>query len=262
MSVKTRVFLALCLMAALGLRVHDLAAESIWADEAVSIQMAHLPLPELIGATTSSNVANYARSGDARVLLDLGKPPLYFLLLHGWIRLFGDSAVAVRSLSAILGTLAVMLTFVVGRMLMSDRAALFATAFAALAPVQLHYSQEARQYALLTCCAVLSYIALLRFERRPGVRTAALYVAAGVLTAYSHSVGAFVIAAQACYLVLRWLLWPDSRSVVVRAFGLQVLVGVLSAAWAVAAWQQYRQLGGVFFPSVPTLYSVYETLQR
>ena len=47
-----------------------------------------------------------------------------------------------------------------------------------------------------------------------------------------------------------------------RAFGLQALVGVLSAAWAVVAWQQYRQLGGVFFPPIPTLYSVYETLRE
>ncbi len=44
-------------------------------------------------------------------------PPLYYWLLAGWVRLFGSSEVAVRSLSALLGVVLVALTYVLGRLL-------------------------------------------------------------------------------------------------------------------------------------------------
>jgi hypothetical protein len=41
-----------------------------------------------------------------------GKLPLFDILLHGWVRIFGDSLFALRAMSALLGTVAIVLVFV------------------------------------------------------------------------------------------------------------------------------------------------------
>src|SRR3954468_16100993 len=58
---------------------------AMWLDEAQSVSFASLPLTRIPGALRQD-----------------GAPPLYYLLLHVWIRLFGDSDAAVRSLSVVL----------------------------------------------------------------------------------------------------------------------------------------------------------------
>jgi len=47
--------------------------------------------------------------------LDPGKFALYDLMLHEWIGVFGDSPFAMRAVSAALGTIAIVLVFVVVR---------------------------------------------------------------------------------------------------------------------------------------------------
>ena len=67
------------LLLGLFLRVYNLSSESIWLDEGVSIRLAHLTPSEIIEDRTS-NVHS----------------PLYFLILHYWVKHFGDSGFAVR----------------------------------------------------------------------------------------------------------------------------------------------------------------------
>ena len=44
-----------------------------------------------------------------------GAPPLYYVLLHGWMGVFGDSDLAVRSLSGVIGVVTVPLVWLAGR---------------------------------------------------------------------------------------------------------------------------------------------------
>ena len=46
---------------------------------------------------------------------DGGKLPLFDVVLHGWVRIFGDSLFAMRAMSAALGTVAIVLLFVAVR---------------------------------------------------------------------------------------------------------------------------------------------------
>src|SRR5437868_6293786 len=70
----------------LALRLVDLGRESFWLDEAGRAAIAALPLGDIPRAVA---------------VIELS-PPLYHLLLHGWIQLFGDGDVAVRLFSAVL----------------------------------------------------------------------------------------------------------------------------------------------------------------
>src|SRR5437899_1954089 len=64
-------------------------------------------------------------------------PPLYFLLLHFWIRLFGESDLALRSLSALFGVLALPVIFAAAARLAGRRVGVLAALFSALSPWQI-----------------------------------------------------------------------------------------------------------------------------
>jgi len=116
----------------MSLRFYGLAAQSFWSDEGNSVALARAGLVEIA----------------TRTALDI-HPPLYYWLLHGWMRLTGDSEVAVRSLSAFTDVLLVVITYRLARHLFGRRAGLVAAFAAAISPFQIYYAQEARMYALL-----------------------------------------------------------------------------------------------------------------
>ena len=73
-----------------------------------------------IAATTEFTEVRYEADGSLRsrrlpdALRHDGAPPLYYVMLHGWMRLFGTGTVAVRALSGLLGVVALPLTFAAG----------------------------------------------------------------------------------------------------------------------------------------------------
>jgi mannosyltransferase len=80
--------LAVTVVSAL-LRTGDLHA-GFWIDEGIAVGIASHPL------------------GDIPALLRQdGSPPLYYLLLHGWLALTGDGEAATRTLSLLFAAIAV-----------------------------------------------------------------------------------------------------------------------------------------------------------
>lgn len=143
-------------------------------------------------------------------------PPLYYTLLKGWTALLGarDEA-AVRSLSVLLSVATIPLVALIGREVAGRRAGLLAAALFAVAPVQVHYAQEGRTYALLTLVTAAALLGTLRFLRAAahggsGRRWLALYAAAAVGMIYSHATAAITLAAlNLC--ALGWLLAAPAR---------------------------------------------------
>src|SRR5215469_11764749 len=127
---------------AIVLRAIHMGALSLWNDELFSRYYADLFGVKYLWTT-----------GLARE----SSPPLYYMAIEGWMRLFGSSEVAMRSLSAVASVLTVPLVYAIGKELFDSRSALLAALVFALSPMQVAYAQEARTYALLSLpvCAVL-----------------------------------------------------------------------------------------------------------
>ncbi len=89
-----------------GVVARFVAPPELWLDEAQSVAIARLPLPELFAALEQD-----------------GSPPLYYLLLHAWIAVFGESATAVRVLSAGISVLTLPLAWHIARRLAGRRVA-------------------------------------------------------------------------------------------------------------------------------------------
>ncbi|MEU5565942.1 glycosyltransferase family 39 protein [Micromonospora musae] len=121
----------------------------------------------------------------------------YYLFMHGWTALAGDSIVALRlpSVLAMAGTAA--LTALLGRRLAGGRAGLLAGLLFALLPGTSRYAQEARPYALASLFAVLATLLLVDALRRSGWGRWIGYAAALAALGLTHLIALTLLAAHA-----------------------------------------------------------------
>ncbi|MQT71709.1 hypothetical protein GHO43_27480, partial [Pseudomonas sp. FSL R10-0071] len=130
-------------------------------------------------------------------------PPLYFMLLHGWMGVFGDSLASIRALSVVPGIATVFLGMWLVRLVATQRAALLAGILLALLPTAVRYSQEVRMYSLLGMWLIGATIALVYWVKNPD-KTRYLAVYAALMTAafYTHYFAAFCVMAHWLYLLI------------------------------------------------------------
>jgi mannosyltransferase len=172
---------------------------ALWLDEALSVNIARLSIPELFDALRRD-----------------GAPPLYYVLLHGWMRVLGDGDWAVRALSGVFGVAALPVAFQVGRRMGGRWLAWASVVLLATSPFAVRYSSETRMYSLVILLALLGHLAVLRaVERTTPARLAAVAGVVGLLV-YTHYWAFFLIAASIS--VLGWIGWRRrSRSVLLAA---------------------------------------------
>jgi mannosyltransferase len=198
----------LALMAAsLLLRTGALGA-GYWIDEGISVGIASHDLRDIPGALGQD-----------------GNPPLYYLLLHGWMKIFGTTEAATRALSLLFALLAIPASFWAGTRLFSRRAGVIAAAGAAGAPFLTYYAQETRMYSLVVLLSILASasfaLAFVRSERKHVVYLG-VWLA---LLLYTHTWGIFlVVAMSAVWLHLRRRGEVDTRD------GVRLLI-VLAVAY-------------------------------
>ncbi|MEX1019896.1 MAG: hypothetical protein WDZ49_09575 [Litorilinea sp.] len=207
----------LLILAAFGLRLRELTLQDIWWDEARNLDVALRPLAQI--ATASE--------------LDI-HPPLYFWLLHAWLKVIGATgemgaeplAFLGRFLSVGAGLVAVVLLWVWGRRLGGARQGKIVGAIAlllgAFSPFWLAESQETRMYTLGFALATGAGLVLLQavaVPNRVGVNRGisprrllpyVLWAAAALLVHYNM---AFVLAAWHLW----WLIWAAGQSARLRS---------------------------------------------
>ncbi len=176
-SPACRDVCALTLLALL-LDFFHLGTASIVFDESISVAFARRSLRSLL-----------------RLLAGDGDPnmSLYYVLLNLWMRMFGESEAAVRSLSAIFGALAVSAIYLLGVHLFGRMAGLVAGLLLALDAFIIQYAQTGRAYTLLVLLVTLSSYFLVVELERPSRRGRIGYVLASTLAVYAHYFAAYVL---------------------------------------------------------------------
>ncbi|WP_017300979.1 glycosyltransferase family 39 protein [Nodosilinea nodulosa] len=163
----------------LVLRFANLDRKVYWHDEAyTSLRVAGYVGPAVEKATadrpslTAADLMRYQQMPPAPSLADCWTalvanpehPPLYYLLAHGWGRLFGASVAGYRAIAALFGAIALPVMFWLARQLFPLRPAVawVAVALLAVSPVQLVYGQEAREYTLWVVGLLLAHGSLVQ----------------------------------------------------------------------------------------------------
>jgi hypothetical protein len=128
------------------LRVFALSAKGLWLDEAFSVWLANHTVLDMLQWT---------------VKIDQ-HPPRYYLLLHGWTALKGDTPYYARLPSALSGTATIPVIYLIGKRMSGVATGLAAATFFALSPFNIYYAQEARMYTLLAFNAAVAMYALVK----------------------------------------------------------------------------------------------------
>lgn len=171
------------LVLGLVLSLWDLDRESLWQDELYTVKT--------IGYSVFGIIHN-------SVVQDLN-PPLYYLILHVWSKVFGLSETALRFPSALFSVITVGLVYYLGTMLWTGRAGLYAGLLTAISSYLLPYAQEARCYSLLAMLGVLSMITLWKMIHGDSRRWFWIYTLSSALMLYCHSYAVFHLLAQVLF---------------------------------------------------------------
>jgi mannosyltransferase len=231
----TLVMLAIVLTGAV-LRLYGLDRTSIWLDEALSWDAARRPFWSMVRATANET-----------------SQPLHNIILYGAIRLFGDSAIALRLPSVILGVANIYLLYRLGAVLWDRTTGAFGAALLAISGFHLWYSQEARMYSLFALAATAFVLASIEFLRQPNRLSAALCTATGLALLYSHPFATWVwvgINTALAAALLRHGDWIAARG---RSWlATQGLAGLVFLPWAIVLQRQARHVMHGFWIPFPT----------
>lgn len=190
------------------LRIPGLDRESFWLDETI--------------AANAGTRGSLFDAIDFQTHVEVN-PPLYHSLLWVWIKLFGDGEAAIRLLSALAGIATIPVVFAIGRRLHSARAGLLAALLTATSPLLVHYSQEARPYALTALFGTLSVLFLLRVLDEPTRRSLVLWTLVSAAALATSYFAGFLLVAE-----VAWLLWTRRGELrpLLPAVGAIALVGI------------------------------------
>ncbi len=232
---RTAVSLSLLLLA-FGLRFHKLGHQSFWNDEGNSARLSERPLDKIIEGTASDV-----------------HPPLYYLALHGWRELAGDSEFGLRAFSAFAGFLTTAVVIGWTRPFSTPAAGwqtarwLTVSLLTAVSPPLIYYSQESRMYALLGLLAVTSSSVLLRWLRQQNRWSlAAAYILLITAGLYTHYFFPAVIIAH--NLIVLWHIAKSDKASTALHFalrwaGMMVAALILYLPWMPIALQQLGRDG-------------------
>lgn len=179
-----RLALLAVVFLALIVRFYAIDVPSIWYDEAYSLLLAR-ETPARILALTALDV----------------HPPLYYVLLHYWVMLWGEGALPARAMSALADVGTLLLCVRLMSLISTRRATWIAALLLALLPLSAGYSQEARMYTLLGFWLIGATMALVCWTRAPEKKRFAIsYVLLMVAAFYTHYFAFLCVA-------IHWLFW-------------------------------------------------------
>jgi len=200
--------------------------QNLWRDEAFSVVMSG----QSVGNIIQSTAADF-------------NPPLYYLILHYWMLIFGSSEIAIRSLSLLFYTLTIFVIFemIVLVFKVPFKRAFLYGALILLNPTLLYYGFEARMYIMATFFVTLSFFALWTKRKK-------LYVVAITFALYTHYFTVFVLLAQ---ILSQTNIFELKISIRQMAYKLIITPVILLLPWLIYLFTQHDFSSREFWVLVP-----------
>ena len=204
-----RDFAVLCILAVgIAIRFLALGQQSLWSDEVHSV-------------TTARGEAG-TRLTD---IIFNAHGPLYLVLLRGWMHVFGHTETQIRILSALLGSVGLLLFYRMTLRLAGRTAGIIALVILACSPFYLWYSQEARNYILLFDLGLLAVPAFLNEIERRTRRSFIVALLTIAATCLANLSGFFLLVLDGIYVLTvgRRLRYPARRFLLLALLSVVIL---------------------------------------
>lgn len=183
-----------------ALRFYGLGSESLWLDEVISFSDSRRPLLELLFGNL---IPGWSAPNGA----------FYFSLLH-LVTIFFSNEFALRFLSALTGSLSILLVYflsthlIVGRQ--GERLGVFSATLLAFSPFHLMVCQNVRGYSLLLLLALGALIFMVRALLEGGGRNLLGFALCNILAYYTHHLAILFIFGES--LVVSWYFLANARN--------------------------------------------------
>ncbi len=220
---------AAAVLLSLALRLWRIGDESVWSDEAVSLQI--LNAPSLV------DYIRIAREQDPALI------PGYYALSYLWYKVVGDSVVLMRLLPLLCSVATTIALFALGRRLAGLQGALVAVFLYSISVTHVFLGQDLRYYGFTFLFGLLSLIPLLSLCERNTLPAWVAHLTANTLLVWTHLFGVTIIFAQAAALLLLWrqhkarlALWVALHAALAVSVALWVLTIDFKAAARFTDW--------------------------
>ncbi|HEV7525692.1 MAG TPA: glycosyltransferase family 39 protein [Acidimicrobiia bacterium] len=215
---------------------------ALWLDEALTVNIARLPLAQLHDALKHD-----------------GAPPLYYLLLHVWTGVFGSGNVAARSLSGVFMAGAVVATWFAARRFIGPTGAWIAAVLVVANPYAIRYATEARMYSLVILLVACGIVALQRAMEHPTVPRLAVVALIVALLVYTQYWSFYLLAVVVA--LVAWVAgWGGPRVAARRVLVAIVVGGLLFLPWVPTFLYQRAHTGtpwgSPILPGIPFGYTL------
>lgn len=212
------------------LRTHFITGQ-FWEDEAIT-----------------TGIASHSLGAIPGVLRHDGSPPLFYLLLHVWISVFGTSEAATHALPLLFGLLCIPAGMWAGWSLFGRRAGIYAAILFAFSTFLTAYAQETRMYELMGLLGILATAAFVHgfVYRRRGYLI--MFAVCEALMLYTHAWGLFFGAGSVVALIPIWRVSEDRRGLVRDAVMTYVGAGILFLPWVPNFIYQATHTGAPWAP--------------
>jgi len=185
LSYKYTLFIVILLAGVFFARLHFITANPLAMDEPFSVFHAQMNISDIISELKNGN-----------------NPPLYEIILHFWISVFGTSELSVRLPSLIFSILTILFTYSLARKFLNNRIAVLSALLMSLSATHIMFSHEARAYPLLMMLTTISFMIYLtlvnnQYKRKHLILLVFVYA----LMAYTHYMAFVVIALQSAVLL-------------------------------------------------------------
>ncbi len=203
------------LAVAAGVRIFRLGYQGLWVDEIATMNGSD---PDL----SIASVLQYS-VGD--------QPPSFFLLLHGWLKIFPFTDLSGRWLAALLGVAGVYMIYFLGKEVRDARTGLIASCITTFCYIHIYFSQEVRFYTLVFLATTGSFLYFIKAIRTEKFHHYAAYIGFTTLLIYTHYYGLVVIVSQGIVFMMILLLSKRAWTFFLRGFLSAVVIVSLIAPW-------------------------------
>ncbi len=196
---------------------------SLWGDEAFSAVLSQRPFFEMIGVVAKDT-----------------SPPLFYIIMWAWFKIFGSSEIAIRSLTLIfyIGTIA--LVYLIAKKLYNKKTAFISALLTCFNPFLFPYAFEGRMYFSLLFFTVLSYYFLVS-KKRWG------YILSAAASIYSHHFAFLVLLPQFIWLITD----QPTKKNVLKTVKDYLIIGALYIPWLYPLYLQTTLVSGGFWLGKP-----------
>lgn len=198
---------------------------SLWGDEAWAATLAIKPYLQIIQIVSHDT-----------------SPPLFYLLLHTWMKIFGTSELAIRSLTFLFFLGTVFTTYLIASYLWDRKTGFLGAAITFLNPFLFQYGFEGRMYSLLCLTSTLSIYFFLKKDRLG-------FILATTAALYTHHFSLFVIIFEGFWTLLEGLRQPLAKTF--KNLTNFLIIGLLYLPWLYPLYFQTSLVSSGFWLGKP-----------